>query len=71
MRFKEEEISEKIHIAQLEGIGERLEEDIAGILTGRGFIFVYFIVPKRRLLLSGSLQRADMDLLRMKRNCRI
>ena len=42
MKYREEDIQEKIYITQLEGIGERLEEDIAGILNRTGLYFRVF-----------------------------
>jgi ppGpp synthetase/RelA/SpoT-type nucleotidyltranferase len=42
MRFREEEIEEKIHFAQLEAIGDRLEEDITGIIERTGIYFRIF-----------------------------
>lgn len=57
MRFKEEEISEKIHIAQLEGIGERLEEDIAGILDRAGIYFRIFHRAKTPASIVGKLEK--------------
>ena len=42
MKYREEDIQEKIYITQLEGIGERLEEDIAGILNRTGMYFRIF-----------------------------
>ena len=42
MKYNVEEIRERIHIGQLEGIGERLEEDIAGILNRAGVYFRIF-----------------------------
>ncbi len=57
MRFKEEEISEKIHIAQLEGIGERLEEDIAGILDRAGIYFRIFHRAKTPASIVGKLAK--------------
>ena len=57
MRFKEEEISEKIHIAQLEAIGERLEEDIAGILERAGIYFRIFHRAKTPASIAGKLEK--------------
>lgn len=57
MKYKEEEISEKIHIAQLEGIGERLEEDIAGILDRAGIYFRIFHRAKTPASIAGKLEK--------------
>jgi ppGpp synthetase/RelA/SpoT-type nucleotidyltranferase len=42
MRFREEEIEEKLHFAQLEAIGDRLEEDITHIIDRTGIYFRIF-----------------------------
>lgn len=42
MKYKIEELSKKLYTRQLEGIGERLEEDIAGILNRSGMYFRIF-----------------------------
>ena len=57
MRFKESEISEKIHIAQLEGIGERLEEDITGILDRAGIYFRIFHRAKTPFSIARKLEK--------------
>lgn len=57
MKYKEEEISEKIHIAQLEGIGERLEEDITGILERAGIYFRIFHRAKTPASIVGKLEK--------------
>ena len=57
MKYKVEEIQEKIHIGQLEGIGERLEEDIAGILNRAGIYFRIFSRAKTPFSIAGKLEK--------------
>lgn len=57
MKYKESEISEKIHITRLEGIGERLEEDIAGILDRAGIYFRIFHRAKTPASIAGKLEK--------------
>ena len=42
MKYSIEDLQQKIHTRQLEGIGERLEEDIAGCLNRAGIYFRIF-----------------------------
>lgn len=57
MKFREEEISARIYIAQLEGIGERLEEDIAGILDRAGIYFRIFHRAKTPYSIARKLEK--------------
>ncbi len=46
MKYNVEEIQEKIHFRQIEGIGDRLEDDISGILRRAGMYFRIFYRAK-------------------------
>ena len=61
VKYSIEDLKEKLHTRQLEGVGERLEEDIGGGLNRAGIYFQLYINWKKR----------DMVLVRMKKNCRI
>lgn len=57
MRYSEEEISEKLKIVQIEGIGERLEEDISGILDRAGIYFRIFHRAKTPFSIAKKLEK--------------
>ena len=57
MKYNVEEIQKKIHIGQLEGIGERLEEDIAGILNRAGIYFRIFSRAKTPFSVATKLEK--------------
>jgi Uncharacterized protein conserved in bacteria len=57
MKYREEDIQEKIYITQLEGIGERLEEDIAGILNRTGMYFRIFSRAKTPASIAQKLNK--------------
>ncbi len=57
MRYNVEEIQNKIHTRQLEGIGERLEEDIAGILNRTGIYFRIFHRAKTPFSIAQKLEK--------------
>lgn len=57
MKYREEDIQEKIHTRQLEGIGERLEEDIAGILNRTGMYFRIFNRAKTPFSIAQKLDK--------------
>ncbi|MCH5265229.1 MAG: hypothetical protein J1F02_04970 [Lachnospiraceae bacterium] len=57
MKYNVEEIQKKIHIGQLEGIGERLEEDIAGILNRAGIYFRIFSRAKTPFSIATKLEK--------------
>lgn len=57
MRYSIEEINQKIHIRQLEGIGERLEEDIGNILNRAGIYFRIFYRAKTPFSIAQKLEK--------------
>lgn len=57
MKYREEEIQEKLHTRQLEGIGERLEEDIRGILNRAGIYFRIFNRAKTAFSIAKKLDK--------------
>jgi len=57
MRYNIEEIKEKIHTRQLEGIGERLQEDIEGILNRAGMYFRIFYRVKTPFSIARKLEK--------------
>lgn len=57
MKYNVEEIREKINTTQLEGIGERLEEDIASILHRAGIYFRMFHRAKTPFSIVGKLEK--------------
>ena len=57
MKYDIEEIRAKLHWGQLEGIGERLEEDIGGILTRAGIYFRIFHRAKTPLSIARKLEK--------------
>ena len=56
-KYNVEEIQEKIHIRQLEGIGERLQEDIEGILIRAGMYFRIFNRAKTPYSIAQKLEK--------------
>lgn len=57
MKYREEEIQQKINTRQIEGIGERLEEDIAGILNRTGMYFRIFYRVKTPFSITQKLNK--------------
>lgn len=57
MKYQVEEIQEKIHVRQLEGIGERLEEDIRTILGRTGIYFRIFNRAKTPFSIAQKLEK--------------
>ena len=57
MKYREEEIQEIIYTRQLEAIGERLEEDIAGILNRTGMYFRIFNRAKTPFSIAQKLSK--------------
>ncbi len=57
MKYNVEEVEKKIHVAQLDGIGERLEEDIRGILGRTGMYFRIFHRAKTPVSIVNKLER--------------
>lgn len=57
MKYNVDEIGEKIHSGQLEGIGERLEEDIEGILNRAGIYFRIFNRAKTPFSIARKLEK--------------
>lgn len=57
MKYNVEEIERKIHFRQLEGIGERLEEDITGILNRTGICFRIFQRAKTPFSIAKKLEK--------------
>lgn len=57
VKYNIEEIQQKIHIRQLEGMGERLEEDIAGILERAGIYFRIFNRAKTPYSIAQKLEK--------------
>lgn len=57
MKYSIEEIQNKIHTGQLEGIGERLEEDIEGILNRAGIYFRVFYRVKTPFSVASKLEK--------------
>lgn len=57
MKYNIEEIQEKIHIRQIEGIGDRLEEDIRGILERTGIYFRIFNRAKSPISIAQKLEK--------------
>lgn len=57
MRYREEDIEAKVNVAQLAGIGERLEEDISGILERAGIYFRTFSRAKTPLSIATKLNK--------------
>ena len=55
--YQVEELQRKIHIEQLEGIGERLEEDIKGILDRAGIYFRVFSRAKTPFSIVRKLEK--------------
>ena len=59
MRYNEEEIQQRIHVRQIEGIGERLEEDIEGILKRAGIYFRIFNRAKTPYSIAQKLEKGE------------
>lgn len=59
MRYDVEEIEQKIHIRQLEMIGERLEEDVASILERAGIYFRIFNRAKTPFSIAQKLEKGN------------
>ena len=57
MKYSIAEIQEKIHTRQLEGIGERLQEDIEGILNRAGMYFRIFYRVKTPFSIAHKLEK--------------
>lgn len=57
MKYNIEEIQEKIHIRQIEGIGDRLEEDIQKILNRAGIYFRIFSRAKTPFSIAQKLEK--------------
>lgn len=57
MKYQVEEIQEKIHSRQIEGIGERLEEDVRKILQRTGIYFRIFNRAKTPLSIAQKLEK--------------
>lgn len=57
MKYNIEEIQEKIHVRQIEGIGDRLEEDIRGILERAGIYFRIFNRAKTPFSIAQKLEK--------------
>lgn len=57
MKYQVEEIEQKIHIRQIEGIGERLEEDIEGILVRAGMYFRIFYRAKTPYSIAHKIEK--------------
>ena len=57
MKYNIEEIQEKIHIRQIEGIGDRLEEDIQKILNRAGIYFRIFSRAKTPVSIAQKLEK--------------
>lgn len=57
MKYNVEEIQQKIHVRQIEGIGERLEEDIEGILVRAGIYFRIFHRAKTPYSIAHKLEK--------------
>lgn len=57
MKYNVEEICEKIHIRQIEGMGERLEEDIERILSRAGIYFRIFHRAKTPYSIAQKLEK--------------
>lgn len=57
MKYNVEEIENKIHFRQLEGIGERLEEDITSILNRTGIYFRIFQRAKTPFSIAKKLEK--------------
>ena len=58
MRYNVEEIGQRIHVRQIEGMGERLEEDIGGILSRAGMYFRIFHRAKTPYSIAQKLEKA-------------
>lgn len=58
MKYNEEEIRQRIQGGQIEGIGERLEEDIKGILVRAGMYFRIFHRVKTPYSIAQKLEKA-------------
>lgn len=57
MKYNVEEIRQKIQVTQIEGIGERLEEDIEGILARAGIYFRIFYRAKTPYSIAQKLEK--------------
>lgn len=57
MKYNVEEIQEKMHVRQVEGIGDRLEEDIRTILNRAGIYFRIFSRAKTPVSIVQKLQK--------------
>lgn len=57
MKYQVEEIHERIHVRQLEGLGERLEEDIRAILGRSGIYFRIFNRAKTPFSIAQKLEK--------------
>ncbi len=71
MKYREEEIQEIIYTRQLEAIGERLEEDIAGILNRTGMYFRIFNRAKTPFSIAQKLSKEGYGFGEEERSCRI
>lgn len=58
MKYNVEEIGQRIHVRQIEGMGERLEEDIGGILSRAGMYFRIFHRAKTPYSIAQKLEKA-------------
>ncbi len=58
MRYNVEEIGQRIHVRQIEGMGERLEEDIGGILSRAGMYFRIFHRAKTPYSIAQKLEKS-------------
>ncbi len=72
MKYNVDEIQKNMHIRQVEGIGDRLEEDIRNILNRAGIYFRIFSRAKTPFSIAQKLEKnRGMDLGNTTRRCRI
>ena len=69
MKYNVDEIQKNMHIRQVEGIGDRLEEDIRNILNRAGIYFRIF--SRAKTPFSIAQKNRGMDLGNTTRRCRI
>lgn len=59
MKYNVEEIEQRIHVRQVEMMGERLEEDVAGILNRAGMYFRIFNRAKTPFSIAQKLEKGN------------
>ena len=70
MKYNVDEIQKNMHIRQVEGIGDRLEEDIRNILNRAGIYFRIFSRAKTPFSIAQKLEKPGY-LGNTTRRCRI